>query len=325
MIKKLLNIAGLLLLFWGCEEPPKPISINSKKLLENIKILASDSMEGRAFSTKGSIKAQKFIEKKFSEIGLEKYKNGSYIEAFDYTFKGKKRQDAFPIENPGINFSNVKDTIVSGSNIIGKLKGSSNKTIIITAHYDHLGIRDKLIFNGADDNASGVAALFTIAEYFKNNPLKHTLIFAAVDGEEIGSVGAEVLLKNYANKENIALNVNMDMIAHSDYYPELYISGTYHYPNFKKTLNKVKSDYVTILFGHDDPEKIEQSDWTLSSDHRVFFKEKIPFIYFGVEDHKDYHRPTDKFATINQKFYVESVKVIIRSIEALDGYLMEKK
>jgi len=68
MIKKLLNIAGLLLLFWGCEEPPKPISINSKKLLENIKILASDSMEGRAFSTKGSIKAQKFIEKNFLKL-----------------------------------------------------------------------------------------------------------------------------------------------------------------------------------------------------------------------------------------------------------------
>ncbi|MDP5094096.1 MAG: M28 family peptidase, partial [Polaribacter sp.] len=297
----------------------------SQKLLENIKILASDSMEGRAFSTLGSVKAQKFIQKKFSEIGLEKYKNGKYLESFDYTFKEKKRQEAFPIINPGINFSNVKDTTASGTNVIGILKGSSSKTIVITAHYDHLGIRDKMIFNGADDNASGVAALFTIAEYFKNNPIKHNLIFAAVDGEEVGSVGTEVFLKNYANKNNIALNINMDMIAHSDYYPEIYISGTYHHPYLKKALSKLKSDKVTILFGHDDPEKIEQSDWTLSSDHKVFYKEKIPFLYFGVEDHKDYHRPTDKFATINQKFYVETVKVIIRSIEYLDNYLMEKK
>ncbi|PQJ74875.1 M28 family peptidase [Polaribacter gangjinensis] len=325
MKKNLFSIIILLTLLWGCSKPPKPISIDNKRLLENIKILASDSMEGRAFSSLGNIKAQKFIQKRFSEIGLEKYKNGSYIEAFDYTFKGKKRQEAFPIENPGINFSNVKDTTASGSNVIGKLRGSSNKTIVITAHYDHLGIRDKLIFNGADDNASGVAALFTIAEYFKNNPIKHTLIFAAVDGEEIGSVGAEIFLKNYSDKNNIALNINMDMIAHSDYYPELYICGTYHHPNLKKTLERVKSDEVTILFGHDDPEKIEQSDWTLSSDHKVFYKEKIPFLYFGVEDHKDYHRPTDKFATINQKFYTESVKVIIRSIEALDAYLIEKK
>lgn len=312
-----------MIFLFACEKP-KPIEIDSKKLLENVKILASDSMEGRAFSTLGNKKAQEFIQKKFSEIGLEKYKNGSYNEAFDYTFKGKKRQEAFPIENPGINFSNVKDTIASGTNIVGILKGTTSKTIVITAHYDHLGIRNNLIFNGADDNASGVAALFTIAEYFKKNPIKHSLIFAAVDGEEIGSIGTEVFLKNYPNKKNIELNINLDMIAHSDYYPELYICGTYHYPNLKKTLSKVKSDEVTILFGHDDPEKIEQSDWTLSSDHRVFYKEKIPFLYFGVEDHKDYHRPTDKFATINQKFYVESVKVIIKSIDYLDKYLLEK-
>lgn len=324
MKKNLFSIVILLTFFLGCSKPPKPISIDSKKLLEDIKILASDSMEGRAFSTLGNIKAQKFIQKRFSEIGLEKYKNNSYLEAFDYTFTGKKRQEAFPVTNPGINFSNVKDTTATGSNIIGKLTGKSNKTIVITAHFDHLGIRNQLIFNGADDNASGVAALFTIAAYFKKNPTQHSLIFAAVDGEEIGSIGAEIFLKNYTNKENIALNINMDMIAHSDYYPELYICGTYHHPNLKKTLEKVKSDEVTILFGHDDPEKIEQSDWTLSSDHRVFYKEKIPFLYFGVEDHKDYHRPTDKFATINQNFYKESVKVIIRSIEALDAYLMEK-
>jgi hypothetical protein len=242
MKRNLFSITLLLSLFFACGKPV-PISINSEKLLDNVKILANDSMEGRAFSSLGSVKSQKFIEKRFAEVGLQTYKNGSYLERFDYVFKGRIRHEAFPVENPGINFSNVKDTTASGTNIIGLLKGETSKTIVITTHYDHLGIRDKKIYNGADDNASGVSALFTIAEYFKNNPLKHTLIFAAVDGEEVGSIGTEVFLKNYSDKKNISLNINMDMIAHSDYYPELYICGTFHHPNLKNPwgkLNQIK-------------------------------------------------------------------------------------
>lgn len=307
----------------GCSEP-KPITINSEKLLENVKILSDDSMEGRAFSKPGSVKAQKFIEKKFKEAGLQTFENDSHIITFDYFFKGKKRHDAFPIQNPELDYSNVRDTTASGANIVGFLKGQINKTIIITAHYDHLGIIDNKIYNGADDNASGTAALITIANYFKNKPTKHNLIFAAVDGEEIGSIGTEVFLKNYTDKKNIALNINLDMISHSDYYPELYACGLYHHPDLRKSLKKVKSNEIKFLFGHDDPNNIEQTDWTLSSDHKVFYKEKIPFLYFGVEDHKDYHRYTDKFSSINKGFYIEAVKVIIRSIENLDIDLAEK-
>lgn len=324
MKSKLYIVAFLFLIVLGCNSEPKVISINSEKLLENAQILSHDSMEGRGFSKPGSIKAQKFIEKKFKEIGLETFENDSYLSTFRYTFKRKNRNDVFPIKNPNLDYSNVPDTTASGANIIGFLKGQTNKTIIITAHYDHLGIRDNKIYNGADDNASGVSALFTIANYFKNKQLKHNLIIAAVDGEEIGSIGTEVFLKNYKDKKNIALNINMDMISHSDYYPELYICGIYHHPDLKKPLKNIKSNEIKILFGHDDPGNIEQTDWTFSSDHRVFYKEKIPFLYFGVEDHKDYHRPTDKYSSINTKFYIEAVKVIIQSIENLDVYLAEK-
>lgn len=320
MKKKLFSGIVCLLLFFCCEQVPIPISINSQELLENIQIISNDSMQGREFSTIGSLKAQKFIEKKFKEVGLQKYNSSSYINKFDFTFKGKLRQQAFPILDPGINFINVKDTIASGANVIGFLKGKTNKTIVVTAHYDHLGIRNDEIYNGADDNASGVAALFAIAEYFKDKPINHDIVFAAVDGEEIGCVGTEVFLQNQ-KKENIVLNINLDMISHNDFYPELYICGTYHHPILKTYLKKVKSDSVTILFGHDDPEILKQSDWTLSSDHKVFYKENIPFLYFGVSDHKDYHRPTDTYATINPEFYIGAVKVIIKSIETLDEKL----
>lgn len=313
-------IAAFLLIASSCSKP-KEIDIDSKKLLENVKILSNDSLEGRYFSTPGNYKAQKFIVSKFKEVGLKTVSQNNYLQEFPYTFKGQKRQDVFPIEKPKEDLSNVPDTTAIGGNVLGMLKGQTNKTFVITAHFDHLGIKDGKIFNGADDNASGTAALFTIASYFKDKPTHHNLIFAAVDAEEIGSLGAEYFLKNYKEKENIVLNINLDMIAHSDYDPELFACGLYHYPNLRKPLKKIKSDKIILLFGHDAPEDKDQSDWTFSSDHRVFHREKIPFIYFGVPDHKDYHRSTDTYATINTDFYIESVKVIIQAIENFDDYL----
>ncbi|NJN50027.1 MAG: M28 family peptidase [Polaribacter sp.] len=196
--------------------------------------------------------------------------------------------------------------------------------MVITAHYDHLGIQNGYIFNGADDNASGVSALLTIAKYFKNKQLNHNLILAAFDGQEAGSLGAENFLDTYKNKSNIALNVNMEMISHSDFDPEIFICGTYHYPNLKKQMSKIVTENISVLFGHDDPYNREQVDWTFLGDHRVFHRQNIPFVYFGVEDHKDYHKPSDDFENINQAFYIEVVKVIIQTIENLDQFLFEE-
>lgn len=317
---KLFSVAAFFLLLGSCQTH-KPIDIDSEELLANLKILSADTLEGRAFSTLGSQKAQKIILDKFTALDLEPVLGNNFFQEFSHTFKGEKRQEIFPIKNAKKDFSNVRDTIAKGANIIGLLKGLSDKSIVISAHYDHLGIIKGKIYNGADDNASGTAALFTLIKYFQNNPTKHNLIFAALDAEEIGSLGADYFLKNYPNKSNIRLNVNMDMIAHSEYDPELFACGLYHYPNLRDPLEDVKSDKVLLLFGHDDPESKEQADWTFSSDHRVFHREKIPFIYFGVPDHKDYHRDTDTFETINKDFYIESVKIIIRAIENLDEFL----
>lgn len=322
MKTKLLSVVSFLIIAGSCSKPKK-IEFNNQELLNNIKILSNDSLQGRAFSTPGNYKAQKFIIDKFSQVELQIFQKNQYLQEFSYTFKGKKRHEVFPVRKPNENFSNVKDTTAIGGNIIGQLKGQTNKTFVITAHFDHLGIKNERIYNGADDNASGVAALFTIAEYFKSKPTKHNLVFAALDAKEIGSLGAEYFLKNYTNKESISLNINLDMIAHSDYDPELFACGLFLYPDLRDPLEDSKSEKIQLLFGHDDPDNKEQSDWTFSSDHKVFHREKIPFIYYGVPDHKDYHRSTDTYATINTEFYIEAVKTIIRSIENLDEYLSE--
>jgi len=300
--------------FYSCQTAEK-VTIDKEALLENIKTLASDSFEGRGFSKPGNHKAQKFIASKFKELGLETYLESGYIQKFPHTFKGKSRQRFFPVKDT----TNITDTIVIGGNVIAKIKGESEKVIVITGHLDHLGIRNGKIYNGADDDASGAAALITIAKYFKDKSPKHTLIFAAVDAEEIGSHGCEYFVANFPSaKEKIALNINMDMIAHNDSL-QLYASGLYHYPQLKKPLENIDSP-ITLLFGHDIPNGAKD-DWTFSSDHRIFHKRKIPFIYFGVEDHKDYHKATDTFENINQEFYVEAVKLIIKAIENYDNTL----
>lgn len=312
-----------LVVFVSCKEP-KVIEIDSEELLNNLKELSDDSFEGRLFSSEGGLRARKNIVEKFKDAGLQPI-NGEYEQEFSTTLTKRKRQLFFPIKkNPLDDYSNVPDTTIVGGNVLGMLNGETNKHIVITAHFDHLGIRNGRIYNGADENASGTVALYTIAKYFRNKPTKHNLVFAAVDGEELGNVGAEYFLKNYQDKDNIVLNINLAMISHSDYDPELFISGLYHYPDFRDPLEDIESEKIMLLFGHDDPNNREQADWTLSSDHKVFFKEQIPHLYFGVPDHKDYHRSTDTFATINQDFYVEAVKIIIQAIENMDEYLYEE-
>ena len=323
-MKNYVYIIACLTLLIGCKNNSakvETLKVNEEMLLHNIKVISHDSMQGRFFGTEGNYKTQRFIAKQFDSLGIKPAFPSGSIQEFEYTFTGESRQRIYPIANPSEDFSNVPDTTVTGGNVVTMIKGKSEKAIVITGHLDHLGVKDGQIFNGADDNASGAAALLSIANYFKNKSPNHTLIFAAVDAEEIGSLGAAYLLDNLPVPiENIVLNINMDMIAHNDSL-QLYASGLYHYPNLKQPLDSLRSTNINLLYGHDDPNKEDVEDWTFSSDHRIFHAKQIPFIYFGVADHKDYHKPTDTYENINKTFYVDAVTLIIEAIEGYDSYL----
>ncbi|RRN77328.1 M20/M25/M40 family metallo-hydrolase, partial [Pseudoxanthomonas sp. SGD-10] len=182
------------------------------------------------------------------------------------------------------------------------------------------GIQNGKIYNGADDNASGVAALFYLAEYFIKNKPNHTLIFAAFDAEEAGFKGSSYFIEDYLKESNnIILNVNMDMIGISPK-NEIYISGTYHHPFFKEYIPKSKR-HAKIRLGHDNI-NTDMDDWTNQSDHYPFFEQGIPFLYFGVENHKHYHQPTDTYENINKKFYNSTVEIILETLKNLDEGLM---
>lgn len=271
-------------------------SFDRNTLIQDIKILSADSLEGRKVGSEGGRKARNYIIKRLIKAEIKPFYSSGYEQPFTYKVVQER----------------------TASNIIAIVEGKKSGTFVLSAHYDHVGVINNSIYNGADDNASGTAALLSVATYFKNNPPEHRLIIAFFDAEESGLRGSE----HFANsidlrKENILLNVNLDMVSRSDN-KELYASGTYYYPHLRETLQNLElPQNISLLFGHDDPSK-GRSDWTNQSDQKNFHKRGIPFIYFGVEDHPDYHKPTDTFDKIDQTFYSNSTETILRAIKALD-------
>lgn len=286
--------------------------IDGNKLLKHLEYLSSDELEGRKPLSKGSNLAQKYILQELTSLDLVAPLYPGFIQKF--SFENRR----------------AKMMVVDAANIVAFIPGeSSKKVIVVTAHYDHVGIGipnavGDSIFNGADDNASGTAALLVLAEYFSKNRPQHGMIFAAVDAEEMGLQGAKALVNNFPYPlDQILLNVNMDMLSRSEA-KEVYVSGTHYYPQFKPILEKVPGEANSNLrFGHDVP-GTGAEDWTRSSDHGAFFEKKVPHLYFGVEDHVDYHQVSDSFAGIHPTFYQGTVRLILKSILALDAALLEK-
>ena len=307
----------------GCsvKKNKQVVNLDKRELINGIRTLSHDSLEGRNFASEGNQKGQLYLANSFKRYGIEPLFESGYIQSFPELLQGQARQRIFPVENPAEDFSNVPDTLVYGGNVLAVIQGISTDVIVISAHHDHLGIQNGEIYNGADDDASGAAALPVIAHYFKDKKPKHTLIFAEFDAEEKGSYGAKYFLNNFPEDLSlIKLNVNLDMISRNDK-KELYACGTSHYPHLKAPIENLISP-VKLIFGHDDPAN-EAEDWTGSSDHRIFHNKGIPFVYFGVEDHEDYHTPRDDFEHIDQVFYIDAVKLIIEAIDRYDKNLSE--
>ena len=273
---------------------------DEKALIQNLKVLSADSMAGRRVGSDGSAMARAFIKAQFKKLKLEPL-GKDYELSFSLSVRGETKT--------GVNLAGII-----------RAKSKTDKYIVISAHYDHVGVREENIYNGADDNASGASALFALIEHFRKNKPKHNLLFVAFDAEEVGLQGARAFAKlPPIPLDKIVLNVNMDMVARADK-NALVACGLFYYPQLKPFLQKIEEqDGVRLTFGHDDPQLYKGSDnWTHSSDHGPFHDAKIPFVYFGVEDHADYHQHTDDFEKINPATYISCVKLIVKSIVELD-------
>jgi len=267
------------------------------QLLKDVEILSSDAYQGRKTGTKGAEMARAYIVDRFQKLGLKSYpQNVNYAQEFTFNSRGGAK--------------------VNGTNIIGYIPGKGTNVIVVSAHYDHLGVIKEEVFNGADDNASGTAGLMKIAAYFAKNKPNNTIIFAAFDAEEMGLQGAKAFVANPpVNINTIAVDLNMDMISHSDK-GELYVAGTFKYPGLKKYIDTTRKD-IKIMLGHDDP-KLGHDDWTNQSDQGAFNAKNIPFLYFGVEDHKDYHKATDEYSTITKQFFSDAANAVLEVVKSVD-------
>jgi len=281
-------------------------TINEISVKKHLYTLANDSMQGRKAGSPGIEKAAKYIELQFSEIGLKPFENSSFRQSFKH-----------------INSRSEKKEELDLFNIIGLLEGTSLKEefVIISAHYDHLGQieggKGDLVFNGANDNATGVAAMIMLAEYFKKAKInKRSILFVAFTAEEMGLIGSNYFGKTIS-AESIIAGVNIEMIGkESPFGPKTAWLTGFKRSTFGKIIQKNLSSSEYKLY--QDPYK----------DFRLFFRsDNASLARLGVPAHTfstspmdkdlDYHQLSDEVETLDVKIITETIKAISVGIKSI--------
>jgi len=277
-------------------------ALDSVRLMADLTRLSHDSMAGRATGTPENAKARAWLITEMQRLGLQPV-NGRYEHPFTAPRRG--RPDS-----------------VKGANVLAMLpgSGSSDAVIVISAHYDHVGTRNGEIFNGADDNASGTAALLQLIAHFRAKPPKHSLLVAFFDAEEMGLLGARAMVANPPIPlTRIAANVNMDMVSRSDS-ARLWAAGATPWPQLRPLLEQLAATApLTLKLGFDSG--TGRDNWMQLSDQGAFHSAGIPAVLFSVEDHVDYHKSTDDVERIQPGFYYNATRTIAEFVTRLDAAL----
>jgi hypothetical protein len=278
-----------------------PPAVDGTQLMRDVGALAADSMEGREIGRPGGEKARRYIAGRIRGLGLDTI--GSVAKAFDAGRRG--------------------DTGVKGANLVAVVRGAVDTTtyLVVSAHYDHLGVRRGQVYNGADDNASGVAGLLAVAAHLQRHRPRHSVLLVWFDGEERGLAGSDAFLRDpVLPREAMAVNVNLDMVGRNAQ-NRLFVVGPLKRPELAPYVRAAACRTpVTLMLGHDKGWSAGE-DWTNQSDHGAFDQVGIPFIYLGEEDHADYHRPTDDAERLQPAFFTGAVQAAIALVEALDADL----
>ena len=292
-----LTLAALSLVACGdVQRNTSELSPAGQSAYEVMAKLSDDAMLGRQAGTEGAELAKTYLLDRLTMI------EGAIVSEEAFTFGEENR---------------------SATNIIADFDANeAGPLLVVTAHYDHLGRGTGDIYNGADDNASGVGAAISIAEHFVQNPPSNDVRIVLLDAEERGLAGARHHVDADATyTQRPVLNLNLDMVSQNAD-GEIFASGTSHNPKIRPLIEALNTPDVTIRFGHDTPD-LGPNDWTLMSDHAAFHEASHPYVYFGVEDHANYHKPSDELETISPKQYAAFVDALVQVAETLDNNLTQ--
>jgi len=282
-------------------------TINQNSVEKHLYTLANDSMQGRKAGSPGIEKAAKYIEQQFFEIGLRPFNNSSFRQTFKHiNTRSEKEEEELTLFN-----------------VIGFLEGTSLKEeiVVISAHYDHLGKKNTgegdLIFNGANDNATGVTAMIMLADYFKKAKInKRSVLFIAFTAEEMGLVGSNHFGKTIS-AESITAGVNIEMIGKESPFgaKTAWLTG-FERSDFGKIIQKNLSFSEYKLYP--DPYK----------NYRLFFRsDNASLARLGVPAHTfstspmdkdlDYHKVSDEVETLSVMTITDTIKAIATGIESI--------
>jgi aminopeptidase YwaD len=252
------------------------------RLRDHVAVLASDSLEGRGLGTEGKVLAKNYIAGRFESAGLEPF-NDNYFQHFDLRI-GLAR--------------------VPGTNVVGHLPGTDprlqHEYIVIGAHYDHLGYEfrngRRVIFPGADDNASGVAVLIELAGYFSQNPLlaRRSIIFVAFDAEESGLLGSEIFVgeNEILDMENVKVMFSLDMVGMYSENDGLDLLGIGTLINGTGLAFELASAQGIRL-------RKTTADIAVRTDTRSFGDIGIPSVHVFTGTDSPYHQPGDTFELLD--------------------------
>jgi len=310
-MKKILVLLAVSMMIVSCNnETKKPneskdVEIDSITVRKHLYTLASDEMEGRRAGTAGIEKAAQYIESEFKRMGLKTFGD---LPTYRQTLTFLPRR--------------AKDSITS-SNIIGVLEGKSKKDeiVIISAHYDHLGIRSKegvldSIYNGANDDASGVTGVLALAEYFKKVGNERTIVFAAFTAEEMGLIGSTYFGKGIDASKFVA-GINLEMIGKTPSFgPNTAWLTGFDRSDFGKIIQKNLVGTGYQLF----PDPYKKFNLFFRSDNASLARLGVPSHTFSttpIDVDKDYHQASDEAETLNMTVITQTIQAVAKGTESI--------
>ena len=309
-MRKLLSTIAVVLGFISSVYAQSPKDIGLRTITEqaaraHIEFLADDELQGREAGYPGGRIAAAYIQSRLKELGLKPFLGTTYEQPFQaygehYQLAGRWQVKPSEIER----IKKQTHLCLSMKNILAVLPGQTDELVIVGAHYDHLGMQYGLvadsIYNGADDNASGVSAVLQIAKAFSLSGVvaKRTIVFAFWDGEEKGLLGSKYFVQSFSDLSRIKSYLNFDMIGRNNK-PDQPKHVVYFYtesqPQFEQWLKEDLASYALDI----EPEIKAWDKPITGSDNASFAQENIPIIWYHTDGHPDYHQPSDEPQYLN--------------------------